>query len=342
MIKARFDGTPESALGEITADQQRQIRDTLIAESEKPLTVAIMGQTGNGKSSLLNALFGASLQVGDVRPTTKVPERVTVPGLTGHPLTFWDMPGIGESDRADQGYLAMYREKLITSDVVLWAMHADSRSTLFDATALDAMLAGVPSGDRRALVSRITFVLTKADLITPPPWIYVRDGDTGTFLPSKVVSQRLAEKSRYYQEALIQPHGALQASETYLSDGFSIEDPRFQCDQYHVQYSGFMSAPLRDEYARRYPQFAPVFQRLSDNHAVIPCSAPYRYNLIRLMIAIVNKLGENAIGRFQRLIDGSEITSMVPVDRMRDYGNIVVWDKRRGAKTFDLAEVELS
>jgi uncharacterized protein len=341
MNQTKFDGTPESALGEITVEQQREIRDRLTAESDKPLTVAIMGQTGNGKSSLLNALFGTRLQVGDVRPTTKIPEPVTVPGLTGHPLTFWDMPGIGESDSADRDYLAMYREKLVTSDVVLWAMHADSRSTLFDATALDTMLAGVPSGDRRTLVSRITFVLTKADLITPPPWIYVRDGATGTFLPGKAVSDRLAEKSRYYQETLIKPRGALQSSETYLSDGFRIDDPLFHCDQYHIVYSGFVSALVRDDYARRYPKFAPVFQRLSENHEVIPCSSMYRYNLTRLMIAIVNKLGESAIGRFQRLTDGSEITSTVPVERMRDCGNIIVWDKRRGTKTFDLAEIEL-
>jgi 50S ribosome-binding GTPase len=341
MYQSKLDGEAVSTLSEITADQQREIRNRLTAESEKPLTVAIMGQTGTGKSSLLNALFGTSLLVGDVRPTTKFPEPVTVAGLTGHPLTFWDMPGIGESDSADRGYLEMYREKLIQSDVVLWAMHADSRSTLFDATALDAMLAGIPSDDRRVLVSRMTFVLTKADLITPPAWIYVRDGATGTFLPSRAVSRRLAEKSRYYQETLIMPRGALQSSETYLSDGFTVADRHFECDEYHVRYSGFMSAEVRDEYTQRYPQFSAVFHRLSDNHEVIPCSSLYRYNLTRLMIAIVNKLGENAIGRFQRLIDGSGITSMVPVDQMRDYGNIVIWDKQRGAKTFDLAELKL-
>lgn len=58
------------------------------------------------------------------------------------------------------------------------------------------------------------------------------------------------------------------------------------------------------------------------------------------MIAIVNKLRENATRRFQRLIDGSGITSTVPAEQMRDCGNIVIWDKQWGAKTFDLAEVK--
>ncbi len=330
-----------TALADLSTDQQRQIRDRILAESTKPLTVAIMGQTGVGKSSLLNALFGASLRVGDVRPTTKVPEPVTVPGSTGHPLTFWDMPGLGESARADRAYLAMYREKLSASDVVLWAIHADSRSTLFDASALDAMLTGSSAAQRRTLISKITFVLTKTDLITPPPWIYLRDGQAGTFAPSRSAGERIAEKARYYQEMLIQPYGGLQAAGTYLSDRFSIDDPRFQVDDYHIRYTGFMSEGLRAHYSSSYPQYRTVFERLCDNHRVIPVSALFRYNLVQLMIAIVNKLGESAIGRFQRLINGSEVTTAVPVSVMRRLGNIIIWDKQKAMKTFDLDDIDL-
>src|SRR5687767_9908288 len=96
------------------------------------LTVAVMGQTGVGKSSLLNALFDVSLQVGDVRPTTMEPLPVEVRGPSGRPLVFWDMPGIGESAAADARYLELYRRRLLDSDVVLWALHADIRSTTTD------------------------------------------------------------------------------------------------------------------------------------------------------------------------------------------------------------------
>jgi uncharacterized protein len=330
-----------SAFSELTDGQRHQLRSRILDESNKPLTVAIMGQTGVGKSTLLNGLFGANLRVGDIRPTTKIPEPVEVAGLTGHPLTFWDMPGLGESDSADQTYLAMYREKLSESDVVLWALHADSRSTLFDATALKAVLAGPDPDHRRALMQRVTFVLTKADLITPSPWIYIKDGQAGTFAPSNAVSQQLAEKALYYQDMLIRPHGALQMSETYLSDGFAAPDAHFQCDEFHIRYSGFMSDEVCDRYKQVYPQYAAVFGRLADNHTVVPCSARYRYNLTRLMVIIVNKLGENAIGRFQRLVDGSGVTTTVPVSVMRGYGNIAVWNKQQGRKTFDLADANL-
>jgi predicted GTPase len=89
MNQTWLDSTAESGLGEITPEQQREIRDRLTAESERPLTVAIMGQTGVGKSSLLNAAFGTNLQVGDVRPTTKIPEPVEAWKATAKGLASW-------------------------------------------------------------------------------------------------------------------------------------------------------------------------------------------------------------------------------------------------------------
>jgi len=327
------------SLTDLTKDQQRQIRDQILAESSKPLTVAVMGQTGVGKSSLLNALFDTSLKTGDIRPTTKIAEPVTVRGNAGHPLVFWDMPGIGESESADRRYMQMYRQKLIDCDIVIWAIHADTRSTLFDASALREMVSGALDDERRALIAKISFVLTKADLLAPPAWIYFRDGGIGEFVPSKETRERMAEKASYYQEVLVQPYRGLTSTSTYMSDDFSIDDPRFDCAEYSITYRGFMSETVRDRYSKIYPPFAAVFERLCDNQRVIPCSALFRYNLSQLLVAIVNKLGENAIGRFQRLLDGSAATPQVPVESMAKYCNFVVWDKQRGQRTFDLSEL---
>lgn len=204
----------------------------------------------------------------------------------------------------------MYREKLNSSDVVLWVIHADSWSTLFDASALDAMLVGSSAEQKRSLISKMTFVLTKADLITPPPWIYICDGQAGIFTPSRPVGEQITEKARYYQETLIQPFGGLQATETYLSDGFTIDDSRFQVDSYHIRYAGFMSEARCAQYSSSYPQYREAFERLCDNHRVIPVSALFRYNLVTLMIAIVNKLGEGASA-------ASSGSSMAPQSRPR-------------------------
>ena len=325
-----------TGVGDLTAEQRGAIKDAIEREASKPLTVAIMGQTGVGKSSLLNALFSTKLQVGDVRPTTKEPESVTVKGSFGQPLIFWDMPGIGESESADRSYMLMYGQKLAECDVVLWAIHADSRSTTFDATALRSLLGELPESERRTVATKLTFVLTKADILVPPPWIYVRDGGTGSFTPSERTQQCLDEKASYYQEQLLLPHGSLSSTETFNNAGFDLPDPRFCYDDYRVRYEGYMSEEVRARYTRQYPNFADVFERLSENHRVIPCSAHYRYNLVRLMVCVVNKLGEDVIARFKRFIDEPEALNTVPVSVMRKYGNLVVWDKRKGRLTFDL------
>jgi len=299
-----------------------------------------MGQTGVGKSSLLNALFGTKLEVGDVRPTTKIPEPVTVEGAAGHSLVFWDMPGIGESADADMSYMAIYRQKLIESDVVMWAIHADNRSTAFDAAALERLLSDSLQDERQALASKISFVLTKADLLIPPPWVYYRDRDTGSFAPSGRTRRRLEEKAAYYQEVLIKPYGVLSSTETYNAEDFKLEDPRFSFDEYHVRYMGFMDEATRAQFASDHPQFADVFDRLADNQRVVPCSAQFRYNLVRLLVVIVNKLGESAIGRFRQLMGDADTLDIIPVSTMRKYGNLVVWDKRKSRVTFDLDEVE--
>ena len=57
------------------------------------------------------------------------------------------------------------------------------------------------------------------------------------------------------------------------------------------------------------------------------------------MVCVVNKLGENAITRFKRFIDEPEALNTIPVSVMRKYGNLVVWDKRKGRLTFDLDDV---
>jgi predicted GTPase len=60
------------------------IQEELIAQRNKPFVVSIMGQTGVGKTSLINALFNTKLRVDAVRPTTKEIERVTIKNAKGH------------------------------------------------------------------------------------------------------------------------------------------------------------------------------------------------------------------------------------------------------------------
>src|SRR5713226_9256006 len=105
-----------------------------------PLVASVMGQTGVGKSSLINAIFNTHLKTDPIRPCTKEIERVVLKGKSEHELWFYDLPGIGESDKADTQYLTMYKQMLADSDIVFWAIHADNRSVAFDLDALHRLL----------------------------------------------------------------------------------------------------------------------------------------------------------------------------------------------------------
>jgi GTPase Era involved in 16S rRNA processing len=313
----------------------REVEKIVDRERSKPFVVSVMGQTGVGKSSLINALFGANLRTDPVRPCTKDIERVTSIGKSGHELWFYDLPGLGEAGQVDGTYLAEYRKKLLESDVVIWAIHSDNRSVAFDLAALEQLL-GDNEEERVQLMSKITFVLTKVDLLTPPPWILATDGDHGVFAPSRGTTSLLEEKRSYYEEAFIRPYGNLMTSQTYNDSGFAETDAGLTFDQYAVYYRGLLEKATVVGLKQRYPRHAAIFDRLHDNYKVIPCSSLFRYNLSQLMLVVVNKLGTNAISRFGQFT--SDTLNRVPVTEARNYCNLVVYDTRSNQLTFDLRQ----
>ncbi|WP_248958715.1 GTPase family protein [Sphaerisporangium perillae] len=337
-----MDRIPAGALDERGLEKvRRRVRREREAESNRPLSVAIMGQTGVGKSSLLNALFGTSLPVGDVKPATCEPRAISIPGNSDHMLTFWDMPGMGESLSENAPYVAMYLAKLLESDVVIWAIHADSRSTTADARCLAMLLAGADQDACGRLLGKLTFVLTKADTLTPPPWIFDMRGPHGSFLPTPALAARLERKAAHFERALIEPWGDLLRTSTYNTGEFAISDERLSFDRNAVRYRGHFSEEVCARYRAAHPEHAAVFSRLRDGHRVLPCSALFRYNLVRLMVGVVNKLGPAAVFRFQRMLGDVAELAGVPVATMREYGNFLVWDGVRGVSAFDLARFPL-
>src|SRR4051794_1312527 len=120
----RYDEDP--ALDpEETKAAVKAVQELLEEEAARPLVVSVMGQTGVGKSSLVNALFGTDLMTGAVKPTTKQPQEIVTETELGHRLVFWDLPGLGEGGPVDDAYIDIYRRTLRDSDIAIWALHAD-------------------------------------------------------------------------------------------------------------------------------------------------------------------------------------------------------------------------
>jgi len=97
------------------------------------LTVSIIGKTGYGKSTTLNKFFGKEIfATSTTTSCTKKAQSLEFKINNNHYLSFIDLPGIGESKSADQGYLTQYREIIKKTDVIIYILRADTRDYAID------------------------------------------------------------------------------------------------------------------------------------------------------------------------------------------------------------------
>lgn len=314
-----------------------EVKRRVAVVEAQPFRVAVMGQTGVGKSSLLNACFGTDLKTDPVRPCTReVSEPVKVRNEQGHELWFYDLPGVGESEHADAGYLDMYLHKLVEADVVLWLIHADSRSVEFDRQCRDLLFSRLPTDERAAVVNKVTYVLSKADLIFPPPWVCGREGDVGHFVPHPRTAKLLEAKDDYIAEVLLHPLADELRSMTHLTEPWAFNDSRFAAEPDRLTFRGLMTRTVAGELKQRYPAGAEVIDRLLLNHRVIPCSARLRYNLYQVLVAVVSRISPEANRRFMNFLSEARLNE-VPFAHALGLCNLLVVDNKQGKLLFDLA-----
>lgn len=101
----------------------------------KALKVIFIGQTGYGKSSLINKLIGRDVfKTSDYESCTKslqsavffLHHKMNHVNLAYH-FSFVDLPGIGENDQADEKYLQWYKDYIKEAAVVVYLFRADKR-----------------------------------------------------------------------------------------------------------------------------------------------------------------------------------------------------------------------
>jgi uncharacterized protein len=313
------------------------LAQVLLDQRNRPLTVSVMGQTGVGKSTLLNALFNINLPVGEDLPGTQEVIPSTLKNGNGHTLILYDMPGIGESEDLDANLLISYREYLLKSDVVLWVIQADTRAVAFDARALSSLLKNTDSGQYSQLINKITFVLTKADLLLDVPWVMTYTDKFASLRPSSMIRTRLEKKAHYYWERLIPPYESFMLSRTYSDGQFALQNLDFEYDEFNISYKGIFTAEKAEELKKNYPQYNDVFDRLHINHSIIACSARFKYNLVELMVAIRNKLPLEAHEGFKQAVDIDSLNQMLLEDAIK-LCNLYIRDGKYNRWVFKLSE----
>ncbi|UBX49262.1 50S ribosome-binding GTPase [Providencia alcalifaciens] len=124
--------------------------------------IGLMGKTGAGKSSLINALFQSILSpVSNVSGCTRQSQRFSMT-MNNRTLTFIDLPGVGESLERDKEYHQLYRNLLPELDLIIWVLKADDRAWSSDEQCYRFLTEQCGYQSERFL-----FVLNQADKIEP-------------------------------------------------------------------------------------------------------------------------------------------------------------------------------
>ncbi len=320
----------------------KELAQDLDRTKKRTFTVSIMGQTGVGKTSLLKALFNKALfdrniLVDHVRPATRKPETYTVTGEDGQTLTINDLPGIGESNNADQNHLDTYQRYFLPSDLVIWTIQADNRSTTLDAQALGHLLQKLDDKTQEQFISKMVFVLTKVDTLLPVPWVMTYNNRSIWFSPQKETRDLIEQKQEFFQEQLIEPFGSHIVSLTHNDvANFSLGEP-FSFDEKQIRYHGLLTKKRIEGYLKDNPKYKNVFDRLYDNYLPVPCSARFKYNLYQLMLVILNKIDSKAAQNFKRIVDPNLLKNM-SLDEARCLCNLLIWNTPDSRKIFDLED----
>lgn len=137
-------------------------------EKIKALKVIFIGQTGYGKSSLINKLINKEIfETSDYQSCTKVLQSANYflhhkmkDEKTAYHLSFTDLPGIGENDKADEQYLQWYQDYIEEAAVVVYLFRADKRDHTQDEFFFNHVF-------KKQKAKRLICVISQSDKIEP-------------------------------------------------------------------------------------------------------------------------------------------------------------------------------
>lgn len=148
--------------------------------------ICVLGQTGRGKSTTINRLFGAKMaEISHHRSctTTVTDYRLVTGQYMGRPtgVVLWDVPGYGDERLSWDAYVKLYRRMAKKCDVVLFML--DHERTLPTDLKMFKKLR-----KRVASARKLVVCINKADLFFPGDW------DARNHVPSLPMAATIAER----------------------------------------------------------------------------------------------------------------------------------------------------
>ena len=149
--------------------------------------VVLLGKTGAGKTSAINALFGLSWPTDTAVACTKSVMAVHITNEDYPPapeagILVMDSPGIAECTESDEAYFEHYVDAVSTADRILWFFQADTRVYKPDQIMLKRLSPFFKPS------ARFFICLNHVDQIAPGDW------DSCLNIPSARQLANIAEK----------------------------------------------------------------------------------------------------------------------------------------------------
>lgn len=201
-LKDKYEQFKKSLREKGVSEQDVELIEKQLIEkmqNERPPQIAIIGFTGVGKSSTLNALFNAGRPTSDVHACTQqaTPVLGNIEPYTGSKgvVEIYDMPGLGEDIDKDPEFYKIYAEVLPKVDVIIWTFHASDRVMAPMQQAISQLQRMIGSN----FTKKLLFAINKADAAAPGE----SDWNIKFNVPSEMQKKNLHETEAYIREKVL-------------------------------------------------------------------------------------------------------------------------------------------
>ena len=150
--------------GNVSLEDRKSVNAALEKEIlDRPFRVAVIGQSGVGKSTTLNSVFGLKNYVSDIAEgTTDIVEKV-FPMRDGFNLSIYDMPGLNNDVDKDIKYVELYKKILPGCDVIVYIINAHSKDFGEDCRILKEIV--LPICNTNKIRENLILAVNKIDTI---------------------------------------------------------------------------------------------------------------------------------------------------------------------------------